>query len=84
MLLIFLLLATNTIVQVFGSSGPESTEKASTPYFIGKDGKSQVLSDFSSRDFLRFEQNKTLIENLKLVLLTHLYIDHVACLCKNN
>lgn len=81
LLLLPLWLAASEIsVQVLGSGGPESTQRASASYLIVQDGKARVLIDFGGGAFLRFGQAKAQIEDLELILLTHLHIDHVASL----
>ena len=72
------LLSSEITVQVLGSGGPESGERASSSYLVKKDGKALVLVDFGGGAFLRFAQAKAKIEDLKVVLLTHLHIDHVV------
>lgn len=70
--------ASDISVQVLGSGGPESTQRASASYLVKQDGKAKVLIDFGGGAFLRFGQAKADIEDLKLILITHLHIDHVV------
>jgi len=72
------LFASSISVQVLGSGGPEEGERASASYLIKKDGKAVVLVDFGGGSFLRFGQAKAKIEDLQVLLLTHLHIDHVV------
>ena len=72
------LFASEISVQVLGSGGPEGGERASSSYLIKKDGKALVLIDFGGGAFLRFGQAKAKIEDLQVVLITHLHIDHVV------
>jgi ribonuclease BN (tRNA processing enzyme) len=66
-------------LQVLGSGGPESGDKrASSGYIVWVDGKSRVLVDFGGGSALRFEEVGAKIEDLELILLTHLHIDHTA------
>lgn len=66
-------------LQVLGSGGPESGDKrASSGYIVWVDGKSRVLVDFGGGSALRFEEAGAKIEDLELILLTHLHIDHTA------
>ena len=66
-------------LQVLGSGGPESGDKrASSGYIVWIDGKSRVLVDFGSGSALRFEEAGAKIEDLELILLTNLHIDHTA------
>lgn len=72
------LLSSEISVQVLGSGGPEGGDRASASYLIKKDGKALVLVDFGGGSFLRFGQAKAKIEDLQVVLFTHLHIDHVV------
>ena len=66
-------------LQVLGSGGPESGDKrASSGYIVWIDGKSRVLVDFGGGTSLRFEEAGAKIEDLDVILLTHLHIDHTA------
>lgn len=68
---------TGVAVQVLGSGGPESTDRrASSGYLIWHDGKARVLIDIGPGSALRFEQAGARLEDLDLVLLTHLHVDH--------
>jgi len=73
-----LLMASHISLQVLGSGGPEGGERASPSYLIKKDGKAIVLVDFGGGSFLRFGQARAKIEDLQVVLITHLHIDHVV------
>ncbi len=85
-ILFFLLLSTlfiyaqpKIILQVLGSGGPESGDKrASSGYVIWIDGKSKILVDFGGGTSLRFEEVGARIEDLDVILLTHLHVDHTA------
>ena len=80
-LLLFLplwLLSSEISVQVLGSGGPEGGTRASASYLVKKDGKAIVLVDFGGGAFLRYGQARAKIEDLQVVLLTHLHIDHVV------
>ena len=74
------LLAQSSItLQVLGSGGPESGDKrASSAYLIWIDGKSKVLIDLGGGASLRFEESAAKIQDLDLILLTHLHVDHTA------
>jgi len=66
-------------LQVLGSGGPESGDKrASSSYLIWVDGKSKILVDFGGGASLRFEEVRAKIEDLDLILITHLHVDHTA------
>ena len=69
----------NVTLQVLGSGGPESGDKrASSGYLIWIDGKSKILIDFGGGTSLRFEEVGARIQNLDVILLTHLHVDHTA------
>lgn len=84
LILVYLLLITSTFaldikVQVLGSGGPELNDsRASSAYIIWVDNKSKILVDFGGGAALRFEEVKAKIEDLDIILLTHLHIDHTA------
>ena len=78
LLLPLALFASEVSVQVLGSGGPEGGDRASASYLIKKEGKAIALIDFGGGAFLRFGQAKAKIEDLHVVLLTHLHIDHVV------
>ena len=66
-------------LQVLGSGGPESGDKrASSGYLIWIDGKSRILIDFGGGASLRFEEVGARIQDLDVILLTHLHVDHTA------
>ncbi len=68
-----------TTLQVLGSGGPESgDQRASSSYLIWIDGKSKILIDFGGGASLRFEEVGAKIQDLDLILLTHLHVDHTA------
>lgn len=66
-------------LQVLGSGGPESGDmRASSGYLIWINGKSRILIDFGGGASLRFEEVAAHIEDLDVILLTHLHVDHTA------
>ena len=84
-LLLFLLLsitgfsAPAVTLQVLGSGGPEMGDgRASSAYLVRIDGKSRILVDFGGGASLRFEEAGAKVEDLDVILLTHLHIDHTA------
>jgi ribonuclease BN (tRNA processing enzyme) len=66
-------------VQVLGSGGPEMEDKrASTSYLIWRNGKARVLVDAGGGSALRFGQSGARMEDVDVVLLSHLHIDHTG------
>ena len=66
-------------LQVLGSGGPEINDgRASTAYLIWRDGKARILVDAGSGSMLRFEQTGANFDDLDVILLTHLHVDHTA------
>ena len=66
-----------TWLQVLGSGGPEiNDDRASSGYLIWHNGHARVLVDLGSGSLARFEQSKALINDLDVILLTHLHADH--------
>ena len=66
-------------VQVLGSGGPEIDDgRASSGYLIWVDGKARILVDMGGGSLLRFEQSGAQLNDLDLILLTHLHVDHSA------
>jgi len=76
---LLLLAQPRVVLQVLGSGGPESGDKrASSGYIIWIDGKSRILVDFGGGSSLRFEEIDAKMEDLDIILPTHLHIDHTA------
>jgi ribonuclease BN (tRNA processing enzyme) len=66
-------------LQVLGSGGPEMQDKrASSSYLIWKDGKARVLVDAGGGAALRFGESGAQMQDLDLILISHLHIDHTA------
>lgn len=64
-------------LQVLGSGGPELGDKrASSGYLIWRDGHARVLVDLGPGSLLNFERSGARVEDLDLVLLSHLHVDH--------
>jgi len=74
----FILYAQSLSLQILGSGGPEFSKRASSSYIIWVDNKAKVLVDAGGGAFLRFSQSGAKIEDLELMALTHLHIDHSA------
>lgn len=66
-------------LQVLGSGGPEITDgRASTGYLIWQEGKARILVDMGGGSLMRFEQSGARLDDLDMILLTHLHVDHSA------
>ncbi len=66
-------------VQVLGSGGPELTDKrASTSYLVWLDGKGIVMVDSGPGSMLNYERSGANPNDLKMVLFSHLHVDHSA------
>ena len=66
-------------MQILGSGGPESTDqRASSGYLVWHNGKARILVDVGPGSMLRYEQSGARIEDLDVVLLSHLHVDHSA------
>jgi len=64
-------------LQVLGSGGPEIDDgRASSGYLLWQDGKARVLVDLGSGSLARFEQSGASLNDLNVILLTHLHADH--------
>jgi len=79
-ILLFLLTTTlfgqKIVFEVLGSGGPEIDGRASASYIIWIDEKARILIDAGSGSMLRFEQSGAKLEDLDVIVLTHLHIDH--------
>lgn len=66
-------------LQILGSGGPEVGDKrASSSYVIWHDGKAKILVDMGSGSMLQFEKSGANTNDIELVVLTHLHVDHTA------
>jgi len=72
------LIATEVTFEVLGSGGPEIDGRASASYLVWINNKARILVDTGSGSMLRFEESGAKLEDLELVALTHLHIDHVV------
>ena len=71
--------ASGIALQVLGSGGPEITDRrASTGYLIWRDGRARVLIDMGPGSLQQFERSGARLEDLDVILLTHLHVDHSA------
>jgi len=66
-------------LQVLGSGGPEINDKrASSGYLVWQEGRARILVDMGPGSMLRYEESGARIEDLEVILLTHLHVDHSA------
>ncbi|MDH5358977.1 MAG: MBL fold metallo-hydrolase [Gammaproteobacteria bacterium] len=66
-------------LQVLGSGGPELDDgRASSSYLIWHDGRARILVDMGGGSAFRFEQSGAALNDLDLILLTHMHTDHSA------
>lgn len=80
LILLFLVsLHAEMTLEVLGSGGPELTDqRASSAYLIWIDSKAKILIDFGGGASLRYEQSGAKLEDLDVILLTHLHVDHTS------
>jgi ribonuclease BN (tRNA processing enzyme) len=70
---------TGVCVQVLGSGGPEINDRrASSGYLVWQDGRARIMVDMGPGSMLRYEESGARIEDLEVVLLSHLHVDHSA------
>ncbi|HHJ36660.1 MAG TPA: MBL fold metallo-hydrolase [Gammaproteobacteria bacterium] len=66
-------------LQVLGSGGPELDDgRASSGYLIWHDARARILIDIGSGSLFRFEQSGAKLNDLDMLLLSHLHVDHSA------
>lgn len=64
-------------LQVLGSGGPELDDgRASSGYIIWHNGKARVLVDMGGGSLFRFEQSGASLNDLDVILLSHMHVDH--------
>lgn len=67
----------NTWLQVLGSGGPELDDgRASSGYVIWNQGKARILVDMGTGTMLHFEQSGASVNDLDVILFSHLHVDH--------
>lgn len=71
-----LLFSSKVKLEILGSGGPELDGRASTSYTLWIENKAKLMIDMGSGSMLRFEESGAKLEDLDLVVLTHLHIDH--------
>lgn len=66
-------------LQVLGSGGPEIDDgRASSSYVIWLDGQARVLVDVGPGSSINFGQSGASIDDIDVIALTHLHVDHSA------
>jgi len=66
-------------LQVLGSGGPELTDgRVSSSHLIWINGEAKVLVDLGGGSAHQFEKSKGKLNDLDVILLTHLHVDHSA------
>ncbi len=64
-------------LQVLGSGGRELDDgRASTGYLNWQESKARILIDMGTGSLLRFEQSGTSLNDLDMILMSHLHVDH--------
>lgn len=64
-------------LQVLGSGGPElDDDRASSGYLVWHRGKARLLIDIGSGSMFRFEQSGASLNDLDVILLSHMHVDH--------
>jgi ribonuclease BN (tRNA processing enzyme) len=67
-----------TELLVLGSGGPAALGRASSSYMLVLDGTPRVLIDAGPGSFARAGEAQVSLDDLNVVLLTHLHVDHAA------
>ncbi len=63
---------------VLGSGGPGATGRAGASYLVQVDGKPRILVDAGPGAFVRVGEAGLSLEDVDIVLLTHLHVDHAG------
>ncbi|WP_126454495.1 MBL fold metallo-hydrolase [Sulfuriflexus mobilis] len=64
-------------LQVLGSGGPELDDgRASSGYVVWHNGKTRLLIDMGAGSLFRFEQSGASLNDLDVILLSHMHVDH--------
>ncbi|MEE9451528.1 MAG: MBL fold metallo-hydrolase, partial [Gammaproteobacteria bacterium] len=64
-------------LQVLGSGGPNDVDgRASSSYLIWLDGKAKIMVDAGGGASLRFGESGANIEDLEVMAISHLHVDH--------
>lgn len=68
-------------LQVLGAGGPELNDGlASSSYLVWIDGKARVMVDAGGGSSLNFEKSGADFNDIQVILLSHLHVDHSAAL----
>ncbi len=70
--------ATGLQLLVLGSGGPGAEGRASSSYLLSIDGTARILVDAGPGSFVRLGEARVDLEDLEVILLTHLHVDHAA------
>jgi len=71
--------STGIYLQVLGSGGPEINDsRASSSYLVWQNGHARIMVDIGPGSMLRYEESGANIDDLSLILLSHLHVDHSA------
>ncbi len=71
----------NVQLQILGSGGPEINDGlASSSYLVWINNKARVLIDAGGGSSLNFEKSTADFNDLQVILLSHLHVDHSAAL----
>ncbi|PCH95637.1 MAG: MBL fold metallo-hydrolase [Gammaproteobacteria bacterium] len=71
----------NIELQVLGAGGPEINDGlASSSYLVWIDGKARVMVDAGGGSSFNFEKSGANFNDLQVILLSHLHVDHSAAL----
>jgi len=69
--------SSEVVLQVLGSGGPIADDaRASSGYLIWVDGRARVLIDVGGGVFQRFASSGASLEDLEVVVISHLHVDH--------
>ncbi len=63
---------------VLGSGGPGAVGRAASCHLILVDGKPKILVDAGPGSFVRLGESRLSLENVDIILLTHLHADHAG------
>lgn len=70
---------TGVWVQTLGGGGPElDDDQGAASYLIWQDGKARVLIDPAPGSSLLFDKTEARFEDLQMVLISHLHVDHAT------